>query len=131
MVSLIRRYPKQIKEAFIVNLDHLGAGQTTIIKREGVMLGFRSSGQLRKLVYVASSKSKDLKVTKGNCRVKKSDAMVALARGYRAVTIGGLRGGTYQGWKNEADRFNKIDRKSMDRAVKLVQLLLEEIDNRP
>ena len=131
MVSLLRRYPKKIKEAFIINLDHLGAGQTMIIKREGVMLGFRSSGQLRKLAYAASSKSKDLKVTKGNCRVKKSDAMVALARGYRAVTIGGLHGGTYQGWKNEADRFNKIDRNSMDRAVKLVQLLLEEIDNRP
>lgn len=131
MVSLLRRYPKQIKEAFIINLDHLGVGQTRIINREGVMLGFRSSGPLRKLAHTASNKSKDLKAFKGNCRVKKSDAMVALARGYKAVTIGGLLGGTYQGWRNEADRFNKVDRKSMDRAVKLVHLLLEEIDNKP
>jgi hypothetical protein len=131
MVSLLRRHPKQIKDAFIINLDHVGADQTMIIKREGVMLGFRSSGLLRKLARNAAGKSKDLKIGTGNCRVKKSDAMVALARGYKAVTIGGLQGGTYQGWKDETDRFNKIDRKSMDRAVRLVQLLLEEIDNNP
>ncbi|MBK5092141.1 MAG: M28 family peptidase [Actinobacteria bacterium] len=131
MVSLLHRHPKQMKGALLINLDHVGVGQTRLINREGVMLGFRSSGTLLKLANSASNKSKDLKVGKGKCRVKKSDAMVALARGYKAITIGGLQGGTYQGWKNEADRFNKIDRKSMDRAVRLVQLLLEEIDNRP
>ena len=129
MVSFLRRHPKQMKDAFIINLDHVGAGQTMIIKREGVMLGFRSSGLLRKLARNAAGKSKDLKVGTGTCRAKKSDAMVALARGYKAVTIGGLQGGTYRGWKDETDRFNKIDRKSMDSAVRLVQLLLEEIDN--
>jgi hypothetical protein len=131
MASLLRRHPKQMKDALIINVDHAGFGQTRIINREGVMLGFRSSGTLRKLAYKASKKSKDLKVGKGKCRVKKSDAMVALARSYKAITIGGLLGGTYQGWKNEADRFNKIDRKSLDGAVRLVQLLLEEIDNMP
>jgi hypothetical protein len=129
MVSCLRRHSKQMKDAFIINLDHVGVGDTTIINREGVMLGFRSSGPLRKLVYNASKKSKDLKVGKGNCRVKKSDAMVALARGYKAITIGGVQGGTFPGWKNEADRFSKIDRKSMDRAVRLVQQVLEDIDN--
>lgn len=131
MVSFLKRHRKQMNSALMINLDHVGTGQTKIINREGVMLGFRSSGMLRKLALSASKKSKDLKVGKGNCRVKKSDAMVALARGYKAVTIGSLSGGTYYGWRNEADRFDKIDRKSMDRAVRLVQLLLEEIDNTP
>ncbi|MBU4301313.1 MAG: M28 family peptidase [Actinobacteria bacterium] len=128
MVALLHRHRRQLKDAFIINVDHVGVGKTSIITREGVMLGFRCSWKLRRLARAAANKSKDLDVGKGRCRVKKSDAMVARVRGYKSMTIGGQRGGSYPGWKNSDDTSVSIDRESLDDAMKLLQLLLEEID---
>ena len=131
MVALLRRHHRQLKGAFIINVDHVGLGKTKIITREGVMLGFRCSWKLRRLARAAADKSKGLDVGKGKCRVKKSDAMVARARGYRSMTIGGLTGGTYRGWKNANDTHDFIDRESLDDSVRLLHLLLDEIDALP
>ncbi len=131
MVALLRRHHRQLKDAFIINIDHVGLGKTRIITREGVMFGFRCSWKLRRLARSAADKSKGLDVGKGKCRVKKSNAMVAKARGYRSMTIGGLTGGTYPGWKNADDTNDSIDRESLDQSVRLLQLLLDEIDALP
>ena len=131
MVALLHRHHRQLKDAFIINIDHVGLGKTRIITREGVMLGFRCSWKLRRLARGAADKSKGLDVGKGKCRVKKSDAMVARARGYRSMTIGGLAGGTYPGWKNADDTNDSIDRESLDHSVRLLHLLLDEIDALP
>jgi len=131
MVALLRRHHRQLRDAFIINIDHVGVGKTRIITREGVMLGFRCSWKLRRLALAAADNSKSLDVGKGKCRVKKSDAMVAKARGYRSMTIGGLTGGTYPGWKNNDNTYDSIDRESLDRSVRLLQLLLDEIDALP
>ena len=128
MIALLHRHHRQLKDAFFVNIDHVGVGKTRIVTREGVMFGFRASGKLVRLAKAASGKAKNLEVSKGRCRVKKSDAMVARVRGYRAITIGGLKGGSYAGWRNADDVNDSIDRESLDHAVKLVQLILEEID---
>lgn len=131
MVALLHRHHRQLKDAFIINIDHVGLGKTRIVTREGVMLGFRCSWKLRRLARAAADKSRGLDVGKGKCRVKKSDAMVARARGYRSMTIGGLAGGTYPGWKNAEDTNDTIDRESLDHSVRLLHLLLDEIDALP
>ncbi len=128
MVELLKKHSKTLRDAFIINLDHLGRGGTKVITREGVMLGFSASRRLTRLSFRAAKKSKSLKITRGKNRVKKSDAMVANVRGYRAITIGGARGGTYDGWRSTDDTYDRIQRASLDRAVKFVEALLEEID---
>ena len=72
--------------------------------------------------------SEEIKVGRGNCRVKKSDAMVALVRGYRALTIGCLTGGSYLGFRHREDTYDLIERDTLDDAVELVNLVLDEID---
>ncbi len=131
MVSLIRRHKRQLKRAYVISIDHAGVGDTKVMTREGVMLGFRSSGRLRRIAFKAAKREKGLDLGKGKCRVKKSDAMVALARGIKAVTIGGVSGGTYDGWRNRRDVYDHVDSDSLDRAVKLVQLMLDEMDSEP
>lgn len=128
MVALLKRHRRTLKDAFIINLDHVGRGATRVITREGAMLGFRASRKLTRLTLKAARESVGLKVGKGKCRVKKSDAMVSRARGYRSLTIGGTRGGAYEGWHNDGDSFDSIQRSSLDNAAKLVRLLLDQID---
>jgi hypothetical protein len=128
MVELLKKHRRTLKSALIINLDHPGRGETRVITREGVMFGFHSSRRLSRLALRAAKKSKSLKITRGKNRVKKSDAMVANVRGFRAITIGGARGGTYDGWRSTDDTYDRIQRASLDRAVTFVEALLEEID---
>jgi hypothetical protein len=129
MIAFVRRHRRSLKNAFILNIDHVGRGGVSVITREGPMLGFRASRKLSRVALMAADRSRSLQVEKGKCRVKKSDAMVATVRGYRAITIGGTRGGTYDGWHNESDTFDRIQRASLDRAVKFVEILMDEIDS--
>lgn len=128
MVEFLHRHRHTLRHAYIISLDHCGVGNTKFMTREGPMFGFRCSWKLRSLFTAAARRSRGLELEKGRCRVKKGDALVALVRGYRAITIGGVSHGTYPGWRNADDTLDTLERKSMDRAVKLVNLVLEDID---
>ncbi|MDD5448807.1 MAG: M28 family peptidase [Actinomycetota bacterium] len=129
MVELIRRHRSLLKNSYIINLDHLGRGKMNVLTREGAIFGFGSSRKLRKLAFQAASRSKDTQISEGKCRIKKSDALVAIARGYRAVTIGGMDDGAYHGWRSRLDTYPRIQRNHLDNAVKLLDNLLDEIDH--
>jgi len=129
MVAFLHRHRHTMRDAYIINLDHCGIGDTKVLTREGTMLGFRSSGRLKKMAFQAAARGKGIELSKGKCRVKKSDAMAAIVRRYRAITIGGVSGGTYPGWRNTDDTLDTIERATLDRTAKLVNLLLEEIDS--
>lgn len=128
MVHFLRRHRSELRSASIINIDHVGRGPTRVLTREGPMLGFRASRKLVSLIFNAAAGSKSVKLEKGKCRVKKSDALVAVARGYRAVTIAGGAGGTYPGWRHFDDTCDRIQRGALDRAARIVQLTLDELD---
>lgn len=128
MVQFLKRHRSELRDACIVNIDHVGRGPTRVLTREGVMLGFRASRKVVELTFRAARGSRSIKLEKGKCRVKKSDALVATVRGFRAVTIAGCAGGTFPGWRNDGDTYDRIQRGALDRAAKLVHLLLDEVD---
>ncbi len=131
MVALLKRHRQVLKGAYIFNLDHLGLGDTKIITVEGALIGFKASRRLTRLALSTSDMMPGPKMAKGKCRVKRSDAMVATVRGFRALTIGGTKGGSYEGWRDDDDVYDRIKRASLDRAVKFVAKLLDDIDELP
>lgn len=128
MVAFLHRHRHQLHSAYFINLDHCGVGQTKVITREGPMFGFHSSRKLKRMAFAAATRSTRIDLGKGKCRVKKSDGMAALVRGYRAITVGGVDGGTYPGWRNKDDTLDTIQRESLERAVRLTCSLVDEID---
>jgi hypothetical protein len=128
MVALLKRHPGQFKKACIINIDHPGRGKTVVFKREGSILGFSPNRRLKRLVLLAAAKTRDLDVAKGRCRVKKSDGMAAMVRWANAISVGGASGGTFDGWRRVDDVYHKIDDAALDRCLRLVQTVLEEID---
>ncbi|MHB8893871.1 MAG: M28 family peptidase [Candidatus Geothermincolia bacterium] len=128
MIAFLHRHRHTLRDAYFVNLDHCGVGDTKIVTREGAMFGFRCSRRLKRMTLAAATRSTKIEVKKGKCRVKKSDGMAAIVRGYRAITIGGLDGGTFPGWRNKDDTLDGLERESLDRTVKLVRCLIDEID---
>ena len=129
MIAFLHRHRHTMHGAYVINVDHCGVGDMNIITREGTMFGFRCSRRLKRMTLEASRRSKKLEVSKGKNRVKKSDAMAALVRGYKAITIGGASGGRFTGWKNKNDTLDTLDRETLDQTAKLVRFLLEEIDH--
>jgi len=129
MIAFLHRHRHVMHTASIISLDHCGIGDTVIATREGVMFGFRCSWRLRKAALDASKHTKGLEVGKGRSRIKKSDGMAAIVRGYRAITICGLKGGAYPGFLNRDDTLDTLQRESLDRAVRLVGLMLDTIDS--
>lgn len=128
MIALLKRHRRQLKDAYIINIDHAGSGQVKVITREGTMLGFRCSRKLKRLAFRAADRSEDLDIGKGKCRVKKSNAMVARVRGYRSISIGCVSGGTYPGFRSLDDTTEIIDRESLDDAIELIELMLTRVD---
>lgn len=128
MIAFLHRHRHSLRDALIISIDHCGVGQSKVMTREGTMFGFRCSRRLKRTAFAASTRSTKIELGKGKNRVKKGDGMVAIVRGYRAVTIGGSSGGTFSGWRNKNDTLDTLERDSLDRTVKLVSCMLEEID---
>lgn len=126
-VELIRKNKKIVKNAYFLNIDHPGCGEIRLLKREGPIFGF-SPGRKLKRISKAAVNSKRLDIAFGSCRVKKSDAMVAQARGIRAITIAGTSGTAYPGWKSRSDTYDKISQSSLEKAKIIVHAIIKEID---
>jgi len=129
MIAFLHRHKHTMRGAYIINVDHCGVGDMKVVTREGTMFGFRCSRRLKRMTMEASRRSKQLELSRGKNRVKKSDAMAALVRGYKAISIGNDAGGRFVGWKNKNDTLDTLDRETLDRTAKLVRFLLEEIDH--
>lgn len=130
MVDLIKRHRSELKNAYIINLDHVGRGETKLLTREGSIIGFRCNNQLKRLAFDTTQKLIHTHLGKGKCRVKKSDGMIALARGFKAITIAGnSSGGTYSGFRSSNDTTDKISRSSLDRATKISLAIVRAVDS--
>lgn len=128
MIAFLQEHAEVMADASIINLDHVGQGAPRIIVKEGPLVGFRASRRLRKTALRTASSTVTISVKRGRARVKKSDAMVARARGYHALTIAGTKGGTHAGWRSAKDTFDRINRSSLEEAIRFTRLLLAEID---
>lgn len=127
-VAFIHRHGHVIRDSYIISIDHCGSGPVKIATREGTMFGFRCSWKLRRVAGDAARRVRDLEPAKARNRVKKGDGMAAIVRGYRAITVGGFKGGAFRGWKSRNDTTDTLDRKSLDLTCRLVLEMLDTMD---
>lgn len=134
MIEFLKRHKNELKNenvtTYIINLDHIGKGDIKIFAKEGPLIGFRCNNFLRRLALDTSRKLIHARLGRGKCRVKKSDSMVALARRFKAIGIGGnSKGGTYFGFRSAKDTSDRITRSSLDQALKIAVALARAIDS--
>ncbi|GEM_PF-5060354 len=127
MVELIKKNRKTLKGAYVLNIDHPGRGEIRLLKREGPIFGFSPGKKLKKISKKAA-RSIGSDIGFSSCRVKKSDAMVAQARGISAITICAMSGSTYPGWRSRNDTYDVIDQSLLDKVKSLALAIIKEID---
>ncbi|WP_165062746.1 hypothetical protein [Adlercreutzia sp. ZJ154] len=89
--ALIDAHGAELKGAMIVDLDGLGAGNLSLIEREGMFRPVKMSSRMKRYVRKASA-ALGLSVGKGNMLWRNSAACVAAQNGYQALHLAGLDG---------------------------------------
>lgn len=89
MRSFLSKHRRDVRGAFVVNLDCVGAGDLTVLTREGADVPRRSDRRLGRLL---SNAARDLHVEMGQARYDwtSTDAHPAMRSSMRAATIMGL-----------------------------------------
>lgn len=88
MRAFLAEHRKQIRGSFVINLDSVGAGDLTMLSREGLLITRRAD---RRMLRMMSTIANDLHIPMGKAKYDWSatDATPAMLSGLRAMTIMG------------------------------------------
>jgi len=116
--ALERRYGELFKDAFILNLDNLGAGKLTVATEEGMWKIFKVKEDW---LNVIKECSEGIDVDFRPYLGLSTDATVFLARGYNAGTIIALdERGFPVNWHWYTDSIDFLERKNLIDAINIV-----------
>lgn len=92
MKALIAEHGAELKGAMMIDLDALGAGELSLIEREGMFRPVKLSSRMKRYVRKASA-ALGLSVGKGTMLWRNSAATLAARHGYQTLHLAGLSGG--------------------------------------
>ena len=124
MRSFLKQHRHEIRGSFIVNLDCVGAGELTILTREGTDVTRRSDRRLGRLL---SNAARDLHVEMGQASYDwtSTDAHPAMRSSMRAATIMGIGEDGLPALSHTLD--DVADNVSGDQAHEVVEIVTEMI----
>ena len=126
MQAFLEVYGEELRDAFIINLDHVGAGQLSWVTSEGMARRYRSNQRLIGLVRRVS-REREILVKPRAHRGLSTDATPALARGYKALTLMGFGAdGVPVNWHWKTDTTENIEVEVVDRAAELVTDMIRQ-----
>ncbi len=127
MKAFLGQYGEEIKGAFFINLDNIGAGNLHWVTSEGMAKRYPSD---RRLVSLAKkvSRSEDI-LAKGRAyKGLSTDATPALARRFRAMSIMAFDvNGRLPNWHWHTDTTENIDPENIEAAVALTKGIVREL----
>ncbi|MHB1451033.1 MAG: M28 family peptidase [Coriobacteriia bacterium] len=127
MRALLDAYGEDLHDAMIINLDSIGAGAVSFITREGAATLHQAD---RRLVSQAkrTARDQDLPV-RGRTRTgASSDAVVALSRGFRAMSVMAFDiNGRLPNWHWHTDTAEAISEDTIKQAVTFVSALVRDL----
>ena len=126
MQAFLAQYGEDIRDALIINIDNVGAGQLSWVTAEGMARRYRSNARLVGLAKRVSREHEILvkpRVYKG----LSTDATPALARGFKAITIMAFdSAGLPVNWHWKTDTSSEIEPEVVQRATDLVTNMIRE-----
>lgn len=130
MLHFLTRHELEVRDALIVNLDNLGAGELKYITGEGLITAFPSDPELLMLSAEVVRENPDLSLAPHEYRTLPTDAYAALVRGGRAMSVMAFdEEGVIPNWHWETDVVENLDEKNLVDAELFVERLLNKIDS--
>jgi hypothetical protein len=126
MEALLDAYGEDIRDALIINIDNVGAGQLSWVTREGMARRYRAN---QRLIGLAKRVSREQEIVV-KPRVYKglsTDATPTLARGFKAVTLMGFdSSGVPANWHWKTDTSAEVDPEAIERVTELVTNMIRQ-----
>lgn len=119
---LFRKHPELAREAHIINLDSLGAGELMLTVCEGVVIEWCTPADFAaKLKEYAASRG--IKIT--SYRMLPTDATIAMRRGWRATSLMAFQDGLIANYHWYTDTPDRVNPQNLENSRELVLGLLE------
>ena len=126
MQAFLAEFGDEIRDALIINLDNVGAGQLSWVTAEGMARRYRAD---RRLVSLAKrvSREQEILVKPRAYRGISTDATPALARGYKAMTLMAFdSAGIPLNWHWKSDTSDQIEPEVVERVTALVTNMIRQ-----
>ena len=126
MQEFLADYADDLRDALIINLDNVGAGQLSWVTSEGMARRYRANQRIIGLAKRAS-REREILVKPRDYRGLSTDATPALARGFKAMTLMGFdSSGVPLNWHWKTDVSANIEAEVVERVADLVTEMIRE-----
>ncbi|MBI5231859.1 MAG: M28 family peptidase [Coriobacteriales bacterium] len=126
MRAFLDDYGPDVRDAFIINIDNVGAGSLYWITAEGMARKYRSDRRLTSLAKRVS-REQEILVKPRVYNGLSTDATPALARGYKAMSVMAFgAGGEIEGWHWPSDTASRIQPELLERTATFVAEMIKE-----
>jgi hypothetical protein len=129
VIDLLRRHGTDLPEASFIGLEGLGSGEIVYLTRQGICTAYRPTPELLGAAESVASIHPELEFRPATMLME-DDVRAIRERGYRGIGIAACdpQTGALPYWHRPDDTPDKVSDDVMQRAVKIVVAVLEELD---
>ena len=126
MQAFLDDYGDELRDALIINIDNVGAGQLSWVTAEGMARRYRAAQRIIGLAKRAS-REREILVKPRVFKGLSTDATPALARGFKAMTLMAFdNSGLPMNWHWKTDTSDNIEPEVVERVADLVTEMIRE-----
>lgn len=128
MFDFLKKYGKELKDAYFINMDNCGKGYVKYAIEEGMLETYSANKELVNFAEEISKENPDLNIGKMSFNIMLTDATAAITRGYKAMSILAVdENNLLPNWHWLTDVLENIDEKTLDTVYKFVIKLVERV----
>lgn len=126
MKAFLEAHQSELRGAFIVDIDAIGAGDLTMIEREGFLKPSKASSRMKRYIRKASQAT-GTKVASGALLGEESAASYAAKHGCQVTHLVGMEGGKPALYGQQDDIVENVDEKKLASNVDFLMELLKNM----
>lgn len=126
MKALLAEHAADLKGSIIIDLDALGAGELSVIEREGAYRKVKTSSRMKRYVKKASQAT-GIPVASASLLWRDSAASFAIKRGYQAMHLVGMDGAKPAFYAQGDDVLENVDEETLANNADFVMELLKNV----
>ena len=126
MKAFLEQHSNELRGAFIIQLDGIGAGELSVIEKEGVIKQAKTSSRIKRYTRKASQKT-GIKLGTQTIEWAESASSYAIKHGMQAVHIAGIEGGKQALLGQQDDVCENVSTKKVQQAVNFVMEVIKSV----
>ncbi|MBO8126906.1 MAG: M28 family peptidase [Firmicutes bacterium] len=125
--AFLAEYGDELRDAYFINLDNVGAGVVHYMAGEGMFPTHRADRDLLALANKVQAENPELGVKEGVYTLMSTDVLPVLVRGYKGISFLATRNGLLPNWHWVTDTYENVEEATVETCYRFVGKMLEKI----